>query len=180
MPVLGIIFDDGDMQRVREWLAGMGRRASRQELSPILIDAFEPVVAMEKSILSGHSKSGALEASLVARSGSGDRPGTFSVYSAPVAKSKGALARKWSKGRAQQGAWAERIAAGTWGKRVVYGPFAEGGHRWVKRNAAGQLYEVQRAPAKPIHFAAGAVDALGETQAEKAAEAIMDHILGYT
>ena len=180
MPTIGIIFDEGDLARVRQEFAGMKTRAARQEIIPILLEAFQPVVGEEKSILAeGHNETGALSASLKARSGSGDRPGTFSVFSAPLLAKKQLIAR-WLTGRAQLRAQAARVAGGTWGRRINYAPYAEAGHRWVRRNAKGQLYQVNRPPAKPIHFAAGAVDAKGDEQAEKAADAIMDHVLGAT
>jgi hypothetical protein len=62
-------------------------------------------------------------------------------------------------------------------QRVFYGPIVQQGHRIVKRNALGQLYDTgQRAKAVP--FATQAVDALGETQSEALAEALLTHILG--
>lgn len=177
MPIIEIIFDEGELSDLRRWLSGMTNRMGRKELLPILLEGLRPIVAKEKSILAqGHNQSGALSMSLMARSGSGDRPGTISVFSAALG-SKAKLIKLWSKDRAQLRGQAARVAGGTWGRRVNYAPFVEGGHRIVKRNAAGQLKDTGKR-ADPVHFAAGAMEALGDAQAEAAAVAILEHIVG--
>ena len=175
MPGMTLFFETDELQTLRDYLADMGRRASRAELLPILKEHFEPVVAAERSILGPHSKSGALLGSLKARSGGGDYPGTMSVFSAPTATRR-ALKLAWGRGRAQQKRWAKGIEPGRGRKAVFYGGFVEHGHRIVRRRADGQLVDTGHR-ARPVHFALGAMEAVGETQAELAAEAILQHIL---
>lgn len=176
MPGLTLMFDVQDFGRVTQFIMDMGRRMSRAELLPILKEKFEPLVAMERSILSSHSKSGALIESLKTRSGGGDFPGTMSVFSAPTATRK-ALKAAWSRGRAQQQKWAAAIEPGRGRKSVFYGPFVEKGHRIVRRNKEGVLVDTLRRTA-PVHFARGATEALGEKQSEEAAQAVIDFIIG--
>lgn len=176
MPTVRIDFDFSEFGQVTAFIADMGRRLARADLVPILKTHFAPMVAMEKSILSGHNKSGALEASLKARTGGGDRPGTISVFSAPTA-TKRIVKKAWSRGRAQQRRWAAGIEPGRGRVSVFYGPFVEKGHRIVRRNASGQLYDTRKRT-RPVHFAKGAVEALGDQQAELAAQAVINHIVG--
>ena len=172
---VSILVDPQDIQRVTDYLASMERRTGRAELLPILKEGLEPVVAAEKSYLSSHSKSGALEQSLAARSGSGDRKGTLSVFAAPTATVK-LLKETWGKGRRQQQGWASRLQ-GKGRRKVFYGPIVHQGHRIVKRNAQGELYDTGKRT-QPVPFAQQAVDAMGEQQAEWIAEQILDRILG--
>jgi len=172
-----IFTDPQDMNKLHEFFYGMTRRAARSQLLPILKTHFEPVVAMERSIVSSHSISGALEASLVARSGSGDRKEVISAFSAPTATRK-QLITNWGRGRKQQKKWAAKIERKGGRQRVFYGPMAEKGHRIVRRRADGTLFDTGKRT-RPIHFARGAMEALGEQQSEKAAEAVMTHICGF-
>ena len=177
---LSIIVDPQDMARVQDWLETMGRRAARSELLPILLRHMTPIVAAEKSALASHSKSGALAASLTPRAGRGDWPGVVSVYSSPTATRK-VLIKHWSTGRRQQRGWAAKLAGETGrGRRAVfYGAIVHQGHRIVKRNAAGQLYDTGKPRAAPVPFASSAMSSVGETQADAAAEAILTHICGF-
>ena len=176
MPQIQILVDPADVEAITSWLSGMERHASRAELLPILMKHMEPVVAAEKAILAPHSKSGALAGSLQARSGGGDRPGTLSVFSAAT-MSRAALIKAWSGGRAQQRGWASRMKRKGGRRSIFYGVMVEGGHRQVKRLASGQLAEVG-SPVAGVHFAAQAMATVGQREADAAAEAIMDHIMG--
>jgi hypothetical protein len=162
---LEITFDSQDLARLQGFFEDMGRRAARSELLPILKEAFEPVVARERSILSGHVKSGALLASVKARTASPvrDVPGTLSVFS-NVNATRRAAVKHWSRGRAQQRGWAAVEAAkGTRGRvKIFYGPIVHQGH----------------GKAKPIPFARQAMEDVGEQSAETASKAILDHIVG--
>jgi hypothetical protein len=174
---LTIIIDMGD--ELGAYLRDLGRRAAVAELKPILIEHMAPIVAMEKSILSGHSKSGALGGSLQPRVGTGDRPGTISVFSAATATKK-FIREHWGRGRRQQQGWAMNAKyQGNKGgrKAIFYAPFVEAGHRVVKRNAMGQLADTG-GRAQPVHFAKGAMDALGDQQADALRDAVWNHILG--
>ena len=147
----------------------MGKRLARKEILPIMLDAMGPVVAEEKSNLAGHSKSGALEASLKARSGGGDRPGTISVFSTPTA-TRAMLRKRWGKGRAQQRKWAAGSSLiGGGRKSVFYARFLEGGHDLVRNGEKVGHVE-------PYPFAAPAMPTL-EEQAEIAADLIAQHIV---
>jgi hypothetical protein len=157
------------------FMEALGRRVSRAELLPILKSHMGPVVEAERATLSSHSKSGALSASLKQRSGSGDRPDVISVFSAPTATRK-QLKAKWAKGRAQQRRWAKGIEPGRGRRAVFYAPMLELGHRIVKRNAEGQLYDTG-GRAAPVPFASTATGVL-ELQGELAAKAILNHIVG--
>ena len=88
MTTIQTLINEEDVRNFTSYVDGMGRRASRDQLLPILKKHFEPVVAAERQFLSGHSRSGALMTSLVARTGAGDKPGTMSVFSAPTATTK--------------------------------------------------------------------------------------------
>lgn len=172
---LSLLMVREDVERFTAFLDGVGRKASREELLPILKEHFEPVVAEEKAILADHTESGALVQSLSARAGPGDRPGTMSVFSAPTATTK-QLQSTWGKGRWQQRKWAAGLK--TKGRRkVFYGNIVHQGHRIVKRNAQGQLYDTGRMTT-PVPFAAEAMAAVGEAQSEAAAEALLKHIWG--
>lgn len=174
MPTITIELDDVDRENLQNWIEDMGSRCAHAELAPILVEGLEPLAASERAYLAPHSKSGALAASLVARSGRGDRPGTVSAFSAPTAKVKD-LATAWSRGRRQQRRWAAGLS-GKGRRKVFYGGIVHQGHAIVKRNAQGQLRIVGRA--EPVPFAQQAVDALGEAAAEATAEAVLEHIVG--
>jgi hypothetical protein len=157
-------------EEVSNFIQAMGRRAARAEILPIMLSAMAPVVADEKGTLGPHSKSGALEMSLKARTGSGDRPDTISVFSAPTATRK-ALKASWGRGRKQQKMWAENIDMGKRGRQsVFYGKFVELGHDLVRGGKVVKHVD-------PIHFALGAVPTL-EEQAEVAAVKIAAQIVG--
>ena len=175
MPTLTLLMDEGDLQRYTDFIHGMEKRAARDELLPILKPNLGTVVEEEHSILEPHNKSGALSLSLKARSGTGDREGTMSVFAAPTATVK-QLQSTWGRGRAQQRRWAANMS-GKGRRRVFYGPMVHQGHRIVKRNAQGVLYEA-KGHADPVPFAADAMAAKGEEAAEKAATEILDHIMG--
>ena len=169
------LINEEDVRNFTSYVDGMGRRASRDQLLPILKKHFEPVVAAERQFLSGHSRSGALMTSLVARTGAGDKPGTMSVFSAPTATTK-QLQKTWGSGRSQQRKWAARLLK-KGRRRIFYGPIVHQGHRIVLRNRKGQLVDTGRKTA-PVPFAQYAMDTVGDKQAELAANAIMDHVLG--
>ena len=175
MPTLTLLMDEGDLQRFRDFLNGMEKRAARSELLPILKRNLEPVVAAEQSILSPHNKSDALSLSLKARSGTGDRDGTMSAFAAPTATVK-QLQSTWGRGRAQQRRWAANMT-GKGRRRVFYGPMVHQGHRVVKRNALGVLYDTGKVT-QPVPFASDAMATTGEQAAEQAATEILDHIMG--
>lgn len=82
-----------------------------------------------------------------------------------------------TRGRAQQKRWAAGLTGKKGRKRIFYGTIVHQGHRIVKRNASGQLYDTGKR-AKAVPFASQAVDALGNQQADAASEAIIKHILG--
>jgi hypothetical protein len=52
----------------------------------------------------------------------------------------------------------------------------EKGHRIIKRNAQGQLYDTGKMT-KPVRFASGSLSEL-ETQGDLASEAILKHVIG--
>ena len=166
-----LLVDQEDMDRLAVYMESIGERLkARQEILPILTKYFEPLAAQERSYLETdtnkagdpHVISGALDASLTARSGSGDRAGTVSVFSAPTATTK-TLMETWrgANGRKQQRGWQlkEKMSAR---QRVFYGPIVHQGH----------------GAAKAYPFAQQAVDALGETNAEAAAQELLNHIVG--
>ena len=154
---------------VTDFIREMGRRTARAEILPILLRAMAPVVAAERGILGPHSRSGALEMSLKARSGGGDRPGTISVFTTPTATRR-ALKMAWGRGRAKQRKWAAEITPGRGRIRVFYGPMVESGHRVVR---GGKV--VGRTT--PVHFATGAAGVL-DAQTELAEREILAHIAG--
>jgi hypothetical protein len=170
-----LLLDPGDLARFEAFCDGIGRKASRAELLPILKRHLEPLVEHEKGTLSDHTESGALAGSLQARSGSGDRPGTMSVFSAATA-TKATLMKTWGQGRASKRAWASETA--TRGRRkVFYADFVEKGHRIIHINKFGERSESEK-PATPVLFAQQAAEALGDTEADAAATEILEHILG--
>ena len=185
IPTLTISMHPGDLAKVKAYFVEMGRRAAREQLVPIMLDAFQPVVAAEKAHLSGHSKTGALEGALRARAGSGDRKDTISVFSAPTAK-KSQIAAAWATGNLQKRRWAqsERARKGHRGRRkIFYADYVERGHRVVRRSASGELKVVPNSKGgvswvEGVHFAEGAMDSAGDAAAAVAEEAILDHILG--
>jgi hypothetical protein len=168
-----LLIDPGDVARFTAFCDGIGRKASREELLPILERHLAPLVQSEKSFLSGHSQSGALAASLSVRSGSGDRPGTISVFAAATA-TPSQLRRTWGrKGRPQQQGWAGNMGAR--GRRMVfYADFVEKGHRIVKVNKSGEHYEAGKAA--PVPFAHQAAESLGDTEAEAAAVEVLEYL----
>ena len=175
---VSILPEPADMEAFSTYLHNVGKKLARAELVPLMIAALEPVVEMEKGILADHSISGALAGSLQARSGSGDRPDTISVFSAPTATRKNLIAA-WSRGRKQHRGWAMHLASlGKGGRKAVfYGPFVEAGHRIVNRDADGNLAAPGGRTAA-VHFAAGAMEAIGDKQAEAAADAVLTAIFG--
>jgi hypothetical protein len=175
MPQIQILVDPRDMSNFMGFLQRMQDGMGRAEIIPILKEHFEPVVAAEKRNLADHVKSGALSGSLQARSGGGDRPGVVSVFSAPT-MTRAKLIKAWSGGRAQQQGWAARMKKRGRRRRVFYDVMVEAGHRQVKR-IDGVLKEIG-SPVPGIFFAKKAMMEVGKPQAEAAAEAIMDHIMG--
>ena len=176
MPQISVLLDPSDVNAFSKWLDAMGRRMSREEILPILMKHFEPVVAAEKANLAGHIKTGALSGSLQARSGGGDRPGTISVFSAPT-MTRAKLIKAWSGGSAQKRGFASRMNRKGGRRSIFYGVMVEGGHRQVKRLASGQLAEVG-SPVPGVFFAARAMAEAGQRGADAAAEEIMKHIEG--
>ena len=175
---LSLFISDDEVAKITSFMEGMERRTVREAILPILKEHLEPLVESEKAYLSGHSISGALVASLSARTAGGgrDRPNTMTAFSAPTAMSK-TLQGLWSQGRAQQQGWAARMKPIRNRRRVFYASIVHQGHRIVKRNAAGELYDTgKRTVAVP--FAQQAMDSMGESQGEAAASEIMDHIIG--
>ena len=173
---LSVLLNPGDMDRWTGWLQSIETKMAREEILPILMEHFAPVVAAEKGILSGHSKSGALEASLFARSGSGDRPGTMSVFSAPTATTK-QLATAWGRGRGQQRRWSAGLVGKKGRRGIFYASMADRGHRVVKRKANGELYDTGKRT-QGIGYVSGAMEQTGDVQADAAANAILNHITG--
>lgn len=168
--------DPEDARRFSDYLAAMGRKITRQEVQPILLSHLGNVVKAEKAILAPHSKSGALEASLQERAGSGDRGDRISAF-ASAALSRAKLIEKWSGGRRQQKQWAAGLARKGRRKRVFYDVMVESGHRIVKRAADGTLVDTGRRT-RPVHFARGAMQSVGESEAEAAAQELLDLIMG--
>ena len=165
-----VFLDPGDVRSFTDYLKTVERRMARSELLPILSEHFEPIVESEKEFLSGHRQSGALETSLVARSGPGDKPGTITVFSAPTATTAQLNATWGARGRAQQRKWAGGLKK-RGRTKVFYGPIVHQGHR-VVRNGRDVGY------VEPIPYAKQAVDSLGDQQAEAAATAILAKITG--
>lgn len=172
-----ILVDQQDVEQFTSFLEGMERRTARQQLVPIMKQYLEPLVEKEKEYLGDHTVSGALSESLAARSGAGDRANTISVFSAPTATTKQLQATWGAQGRAQQKGWASRLKPKRGRRRVFYGPIVHQGHRIVKRNAAGELYDTGDKTA-PVPFASQATDALAEQKSEALSEALLRHILG--
>jgi hypothetical protein len=165
-PTLYIQMDEEEHEKFTAFLEGLKDRlvgpSARDRLLPVLLKHLEPLVESERAYLEPHNKSGALSASLTARSGTGDNPGTVSVFSAPTATNT-LLEETWGlRGRLQQRKWAANLKPTRTRKRVFYGPIVHQGHG----NAA------------PVPFAAQAVEALGDQAAESAAEDIMEAVIG--
>ena len=174
---MSLLMDPGDVEKFTAYLEGMITRTQRSQLVGKIMSAFEPVVAQERANIK-HSISGALVASLTARSGgaSRDRPGTISVFSAPTATTRTLMATWRSDGaRKQQQGWRLKTKLSA-RNRVFYGPMVHQGHRIVKRNAAGQLYDTGKRT-EPVPFASEAMEELGEAQSEVAADMILEHIV---
>ena len=170
MPTFQILANQSDMEKFRIWLDGMETRMARSEILPIMLSHLEPLVSAEKGILSSHSISGALEGSLMARAGRGDREGKISVFSSPTAASK-PLQAAWSRGRKQQRKWAENLQGKRGRSRVFYGIFVHQGHEVVAHGKPTGKYT------KPIPFAAQAAESLGDAESEAAANEILKHIV---
>ena len=165
---LVVEFDDVGREQVLNYYEELRQRATRTEIAPLLVGALEPLVASERAYLGGHSRSGALVASLTARSGGGDRPGTVTAFSVPTATAA-TLRATWGRGRKQQQRWVAALN-GRGRRRVFYGDIVHQGHRIVRRGkVVGQV--------AAIPFAQQAVEALGDQQAEAAAEAILKHVV---
>lgn len=146
---ISILVDPHDIQQFTSFVDAMARRASdRAPMVEILKAGLEPVVAAEQANLAGHDKTGALSASLVARSGSGDRPGTISAFVRPTARSKR-------------------------GKHQMYGPMVHQGHIIIRRRPAK---EGDKIFTDPIPFARDAMESVGETNADAVAESLMKYI----
>ncbi len=156
--------NEADVENVNHYIDVMGKRAmdGGGAIKAILLKHLEPMVAAEKVYLAPHSKSGALEASLQARAGTGDRPGTISVFAAPSATTA-TLRQTWGQGRAQQRRWFNKIPKDKRGRTAVfYGPIVHQGHG----NAA------------PVPFAADTVDSMGDAAMDDAAEEVLNYIVG--
>ena len=172
MPTFKILANQSDMEKFRIWLDGMETRMARAEILPIMLSHLVPLVSVEKGILSSHSISGALEGSLMARAGRGDREGTISVFSKATATTK-QLAATWGHGSKQQQKWAKKhVLAGKKGRtRVFYDIFVHQGHEVVAHGKATGKFT------KPIPFAAQAAESLGDAESEAAANEILQHIV---
>ncbi len=175
---LTLLITDDEIAKFTSFMEGMAKRTRREKILPILQRHLEPVVQRERDIMSPRSKSGALVASLSARvaGGKADRPNTMTAFSAPTATSK-QLEATWrgATARRQQTKWAlpKKRRRG----RVFYAPIVHQGHRIVKRNAAGELYDTGKTT-RAVPFAEEAMDALGESEGSAATEEIMDQVLG--
>jgi hypothetical protein len=176
---ISILMDESDVAEFTAFCDGVGRKTSRDELLPIMLEHLAPLAESERAFLADHTESGALAQSLVARSGPGDRPGTMSVFSAPTATVED-LQETWGKhGRGQQRKWAAGLKLKGGRRRVFYGPIVHQGHRIIVRGPGGTLVQSKTHPmTDPVPFAQQAVDAMGDEQADALAEAILDHILG--
>lgn len=168
-------FDEAGLSAISGYYQSIGKKLARAELMPILIDAINPVVSKEKEILSKHIVSGALSSSLKARAGSGDRPGTISVFAAPTATMK-TLKATWGQSTKQKRRFHANLAAK--GKRgrtaIFYADFLHEGHRLVKKkNGVGRVIK----NVDPVPFAAEAMEAVGDQQADTAANAILNHVI---
>jgi len=174
---ISIIVEQGDLEAFTKFYSDVAHRMeNRQAIVSILLKHLEPLVEFERSILSSHTISGALALSLRARAGSGDRPGTVSVFSSPTATTT-ELQSTWGsiRGRRQQRGWAAGLS-GRGRRKVFYGNIVALGHRIVKRNKAGDLVAV--GVVDPIPFAQQAVDAFGDAESEAAAQEVLDYIFG--
>ena len=175
MPTFQILANQSDMEKFRIWLDGMETRMARSEILPIMLRHLQPLVSAEKGILSSHSISGALEGSLMARAGRGDREGTISVFSKATATTK-QLAATWGHGSGQQRKWAQKhVLAGKKGRtRVFYDIFVHQGHDVIVH---GRLATHGKTHTDPIPFAAQAAESLGDAESEAAANEILKHIV---
>lgn len=170
-----VMYDQQDIAMLSAYYLSVGRKVARDEIIPILKRHLDPMVAEEKKYLAKHTKSGALISSLVSRSGSGDRPGTMSVFAAATATPK-QLASTWGKSTKQKKGFTSNIRKKKGRRKVFYADFLEKGHRLVRKNSSGVARVVGKVPAYP--FAQQAVDSIGDQQAEAAANEVLDHILG--
>jgi len=176
MPTLQIIWDPDDIAAFSRYLDGMVKRMADKEIRPILLKHLQPLVALEKGNIS--SKSGALSASLAARSGSGDWPNVISVFSSSK-MTRAKLIKKWSGGRKQQRGWAAKMEKKGRAKRVFYDEMVELGHRIVYRDKAGNLVQSSKRPrTAPVYFAKRAAEQGGEQAMEAAETEVMNFIVG--
>ena len=176
MPTLSVIYQPEDIQAFTRYLDGMGKRVSGQEIRPILLKHLQPLVALEKANI--HSESGALSASLAARSGGGDRPNVISVFSSSR-MTRAKLIKKWSGGRKQQRGWAAKMEKKGRAKRVFYDEMVELGHRIVYRDKAGNLVQSSKRPrTAPVYFARRAAEQGGEQALDAAETEVMNFIEG--
>jgi len=177
MPTLQIIWDPDDIAAFSRYLDGMGKRMADKEIRPILLKHLQPLVALEKANI--HSESGALSASLAARTGSGDRPNVISVFSSSK-MTRAKLIKKWEGGRKQQRGWAEKEKKKKGrAKRVFYDEMVELGHRIVYRNKEGQLVQSSKRPrTAPVYFARRAAEQGAEQALDAAETEVMNFIVG--
>jgi len=174
MPTLQIIWDPDDIAAFSRYLDGIGKRMADKEIRPILLKHLQPLVALEKANI--HSESGALSASLAARTGGGDRPNVISVFSSSK-MTNAKLIKKWSGGRAQQRGWAAKMEKKGRAKRVFYDEMVELGHRIVVRNKAGELVDTGKRT-RPVYFARRAAEQAGEQALDAAETEVMNFIMG--
>ena len=171
-----VTMDPDELGQLTSYFDGMIDRAKdRGAISSILQTAISPLSASEQDTLSSHKKSGALSASLVARTGGGDRAGTVSAFIAPTA-SHATLQATWGKhGRKQQQKWAAGLSRKGGRARVFYATMVHQGHIVITH---GHVATTGKAHTDPIPFARMAADALGEDQSDAAANAILAYIVG--
>ena len=171
MPTFQILANQADMEKFRIWLDGMETRMARSEILPIMLSHLEPLVSVEKGILSSHSISGALEGSLMARAGRGDREGKISVFSKATATTKQLRATWGRRGSKKQQEWAKGLGSKHGRTRVFYDIFVHQGHEIISHGKATGKFT------KPVRFAAQAAESLGDAESEAAANEILKHIV---
>jgi hypothetical protein len=172
-----ISMDESDVRAFTAFVDGMGRRASREALLPILQKHLEPVVEAEKEILSSHIVSGALSQSLSARIDGGrpDRAGSMTAFSIPSAK-KDLLSTTWGVSpRSQHRKWFSRLSTKR-RTRIFYGAIVHQGHRIVVRRGDKLIDTGKKTTAVP--FAELAAESKGEQQIQSASIEILERILG--
>lgn len=165
-PTLIVEYNEDEHRKVTAFLEGLRNRldgpTGHDQIQDILLKHLEPLVERERAILEPHNKSGALSGSLIARKGTGDLPGTVSVFSAPTATNTMLMDTWGLRGRMQQKNKLASMGKFKGRKRVFYGTIVHQGHG----NAA------------PVPFASQAVEALGEQATEAAAADILKLITG--